>query len=85
MAHDAFISYAGEDRVIAEAACHALEARGIRCWMAPRDLLAGKDYPEAIIDGINGAAGRYPGIHLHLGAAAGSAHHVGRRTEPGRR
>lgn len=41
MAHDAFISYASEDQVVATAVCAKLEERGIRCWIAPRDLRAG--------------------------------------------
>ncbi|MFQ5810308.1 MAG: TIR domain-containing protein, partial [Armatimonadota bacterium] len=52
MAHDVFISYAQEDRRIAEAVCAALEARGIRCWIAPRDIRLGQDFGEAIVDAI---------------------------------
>ena len=48
MAYDVFISYGHEDKLVADAACARLEARGIRCWIAPRDLLAGQSYPEAI-------------------------------------
>ena len=43
MAHDVFISYAAKDRTVAEAACAALESEGIRCWIAPRDVLPGAD------------------------------------------
>lgn len=53
MAHDAFISYSTKDKPIADAACATLESRGIRCWIAPRDILPGADWGEAIIDAIN--------------------------------
>lgn len=55
MPHDAFISYSPRDKPIADAACATLEANGIRCWIAPRDILAGMDKGEAIIDAINGS------------------------------
>lgn len=34
--------------------CARLEARGIRCWIAPRDVQPGLAYGEAIIDAIHG-------------------------------
>ena len=55
MAHDIFISHSSKDKTIADAACACLEARGIRCWIAPRDIVAGADWSESIIDGISGA------------------------------
>jgi sulfatase modifying factor 1 len=51
---DAFISYASEDREAAERICAALEAKGIGCWMAPRDIPPGTVYARAIIAGIKG-------------------------------
>ena len=33
-----FISYSSADRLISDAICHHLEAEGIRCWIAPRDI-----------------------------------------------
>ena len=50
--HDVFISYAQLDKPIADAACAKLESRHLRCWIAPRDVVPGKSFPEAIIDGI---------------------------------
>ncbi|MBV8588221.1 MAG: TIR domain-containing protein, partial [Verrucomicrobia bacterium] len=44
MAHDIFISYAMADKATADAARAALEKEGIRCWIAPRDVLPGIDY-----------------------------------------
>jgi tetratricopeptide (TPR) repeat protein len=53
MAHDVFISYSNKDKLTADAVCAALEANGIRCWVAPRDILPGSDWGEAIIDAIH--------------------------------
>lgn len=53
MAHDAFISYSSRDKATADATCAALEASGVRCWIAPRDITPGIEWGEAIIDGIN--------------------------------
>jgi hypothetical protein len=52
MAHDVFISYAGEDGKVAEAVRRALEDEGIKCWIAPRDVPIGTNYEDAIIDAI---------------------------------
>lgn len=54
MAHDVFISYSSYDKTIADAVCAKLESRRIRCWIAPRDVLAGTDYAESIINAIEG-------------------------------
>jgi eukaryotic-like serine/threonine-protein kinase len=54
MTHDVFISYATEDKRVADAVCAAVEARGFRCWIAPRDVLVGMPYGEAIIKAIQG-------------------------------
>jgi hypothetical protein len=50
--HDVFISYAQLDKPIADAVCAKLESRYLRCWIAPRDVIPGKNFPEAIIDAI---------------------------------
>ncbi|MDA8049107.1 MAG: toll/interleukin-1 receptor domain-containing protein [Rhodospirillales bacterium] len=55
MARDVFISYSSKDKPTADAACAKLEERGIRCWIAPRDILPGADWSSSIIDAINGA------------------------------
>lgn len=52
MAQDVFISYASEDKEAADKVCRALEAQGVTCWIAPRDVPYGADYEEAIMDGI---------------------------------
>ena len=55
MAHDVFISYSHQDKPTADAVCAALEGARIRCWTAPRDILPGMDWGEAIVDAIAGA------------------------------
>ncbi len=52
MAHDVFISYSAKDKTTADAVCAMLESDGIRCWIAPRDVLASMEWGEAIIDAI---------------------------------
>jgi hypothetical protein len=52
MSHDAFISYSTHDKAAADAACVALEAAGIRCWIAPRDITPGAEWGEAIVQAI---------------------------------
>ncbi|MBI3515706.1 MAG: SUMF1/EgtB/PvdO family nonheme iron enzyme, partial [Proteobacteria bacterium] len=54
MAHDVFISYSSKDKPVADAACAALEAAGIRCWIAPRDIMPSMEWGEAIVDAIAG-------------------------------
>jgi hypothetical protein len=53
MPFDAFISYSSKDKVSADAACAMLESAGVRCWIAPRDILPGGEYGAAIIDAID--------------------------------
>jgi len=55
MAHDVFISYSSEDKAIADAVCSALEVVKIRCWIAPRDILPGQEWAEAIVNGVTGS------------------------------
>jgi formylglycine-generating enzyme required for sulfatase activity len=58
--HQVFISYASDnissttsDRQVADRICIALESQGIRCWIAPRDILPGNDWMDAIIDAVD--------------------------------
>ncbi len=52
MRHDVFISHSEEDKLAAGTICRALEAAGIRCWIAPRDIQEGEDWTAAIMHGI---------------------------------
>lgn len=53
--HDVFISYPSADKAAADGVCHGLEARGIRCWMAPRDVIPGSDWQTSLLDAISDA------------------------------
>jgi hypothetical protein len=53
MAHDIFISYSARDKTTADAVCANLEAVGIKCWIAPRDVLPGIDWSAAIVNAIS--------------------------------
>jgi hypothetical protein len=53
MAHQVFISYSSQDKSVADAACAALEAQRIACWIAPRHILAGREWGEAIVEAIS--------------------------------
>jgi hypothetical protein len=55
MAHDIFISYSTRDKPVADAVCAKLEAEGLRCWVAPRDIIPGMDWGSSIIEAIEGA------------------------------
>jgi TIR domain len=55
MAHDVFVSHSSKDKSTADAVCAVLESHGIRCWVAPRDILPGQDWGGSIIEAINGA------------------------------
>jgi len=52
MAHDVFISHSEKDKVTADAVCAMLESNGIRCWIAPRDVLPSMAWGPAIVDAI---------------------------------
>jgi hypothetical protein len=47
-----FISHASEDRELANELCCYMEANGLHCWLAPRDIPAGANFGEAITEGI---------------------------------
>src|SRR5215469_13145409 len=53
MPFDVFISYSTHDKAAADAACAVLEASGIRCWIAPRDIPPGTEWAKAIVDAID--------------------------------
>jgi hypothetical protein len=54
---DVFISYAtGQSTPICEKLVEHLESTGLKCWMAPRNILASVSWDEAILDGIESSA-----------------------------
>jgi len=52
MAHDVFISHSTSNRPVANAVCAALEREGVRCWIAPRDVMPGRSYSGEITRAI---------------------------------
>jgi len=69
-----FISHSSKDKAIADQICQHLESDGIKCWMAPRDLKAGSDWTEGIIQGIDSCRL----FVLVFSASANSSEHVRR-------
>ena len=76
-AYSAFISYASENGEKAEEICASLERRGLVCWMAPRDIRAGREYADEIIHGLERSAA----VVLVLSEAANTSVFVLREIE----
>lgn len=55
MATDVFISYCRENSADADRICQFLEQNNVSCWMAPRNIPGGMEWPEAIVEGIKGS------------------------------
>ncbi|MEL6387204.1 MAG: DUF805 domain-containing protein [Pseudomonadota bacterium] len=51
--HDVFICYATKDKARVNKIVADLEREGLRCWIAPRDIGAGKNFQEEIITAID--------------------------------
>ena len=79
MAHDIFICHASEDGAIANSLVTGLEKRGISCWVAPRDVMPGADYAQAIVAGISGAKA----LVLVFSENSNASPHVSREVERG--
>jgi len=72
-----FISYASQDATVAERLCAALEAAGLPCWIAPRDVRPGAQYADVIVRAISEAKA----VVLVLSASAIGSDHVAREVE----
>lgn len=72
-----FISHAMSDKATADAVRIALENRGIACWVATRDIRAGENFTEAIIEALSAS----PLLVLILTPAATLSPHVPREVE----
>jgi TolB-like protein len=72
-----FISYASQDVAVANALVEALELCGLRCWIAPRDVIAGSLFAEAIVRALNEAKVFVLVLSVHAGASP----HVGKEIE----
>jgi hypothetical protein len=81
MVHDVFISYSAPDKAVADAVCATLEAKHIKCWIAPRDVTPVTPWAEAIVDAIDesrilvlvlsSASNNSPQVIREVGRAAG--------------
>jgi hypothetical protein len=72
-----FLSYASQDTEIANTVCQELESRGVRCWIAPRDVAPGALYADAIVRAINESKA----LLIVLSQSAVASSHVGREIE----
>ena len=51
--YDLFISYAKQNKDIAEYVVERLEGKGLKCFIAPRDISTGADYAVEIVSAIS--------------------------------
>ncbi len=72
-----FVSYASADTDLAHRLVADLERRGICCWFAPRDVLPGAQYADAIVRAISES----PVFLVLLSTHAIASAHVGREVE----
>ena len=77
MTQQVFISYSSHDQAIAERICGALENAGIACWIAPRNIEPGTDYPTTIVEAINSARALLLVLTEHAAASPHIASEVG--------
>ena len=77
MAKDVFISHASRDAGMAASVCAGLEARGLSCWIAPRDIPSGQPWGASIVQGLD----ECPVMVLVLTAHANDSRHVMREVE----
>jgi formylglycine-generating enzyme required for sulfatase activity len=80
LSKDVFLSYASPDQESAYRLCRMLEDRGIRCWIAPRDVTPGADYGQAIIQGIESTTATLLLLSDHANTSIHVAHEVERAT-----
>lgn len=57
MVHDLFVSHSSEDSALAKQIVAALEANGVSCWVAPRDVRTGEEYQNEILRGLRESNG----------------------------
>ena len=77
MSGHAFICHASVNSDVADSICTVLESAGAKRWIAPRDILPGTPYGEAILHAISGAAV----IIVVFSTAANESPHVLREVE----
>jgi len=73
----AFVCHAARDAGTAQRVVAVLEAAGVACWIAPRDIEPGESWSSAIVDGLEAA----PAVVLVFSAATNDSPHVTRELE----
>jgi hypothetical protein len=74
---DAFISYASADQGIAMDVVNRLENAGVSCWIAPRDIVPGVMYADALYYAIQAA----PLFIVLMSKVANNSRHIARELE----
>ena len=54
--YDCFVSHSSKDASNAISLVERLESRGVKCWVAPRNIRAGANYSAEIVTGIQSSA-----------------------------
>jgi adenylate cyclase len=72
-----FISYATQDAGVADAVVRELERMGLKCWIAPRDVVPGALYADEIVRAIDNAKV----VVLVMSESAIASAHVGKEVE----
>ncbi|MBI3823443.1 MAG: toll/interleukin-1 receptor domain-containing protein [Planctomycetes bacterium] len=72
-----FISYADGDKATAQGVCSTLEAAGVPCWIAPRNVPPGAEWAPAIAEAIPNAKVMVVVLSTH----ANESRHVKREVE----
>jgi TolB-like protein len=76
-ASDVFVSYASQDATVANSIVESLERQGLKCWIAPRDVVPGTQYADGIVHAIDESRI----LVLVVSKEALASAHVGRELE----
>ncbi len=79
--YDFFVSHANEDAEYARELVVALEARGVKCWIAPRDIPGGSDYGSEIVRAIQASRSMLLIMSAKANEAAHERKHILRELE----
>jgi formylglycine-generating enzyme required for sulfatase activity len=77
MTYDLFISHSSADAAMAVGWVDEIETRGIKCWIAPRDIRVGANYQSEIVRGIENSSG----ILLLFSRSTNESEHVLREVQ----
>ena len=80
LSKDIFLSHASQDSEITQSLCNLIEIKGVRCWIAPRDIPPGDNYGEAIIRAIEATQVTVLMLSSHANSSLHVIHEVERAT-----